>query len=294
MSNLVAAGLASYQAPGFEGQVAGELSVAQPAAEGAMEEGHGKEAHQLAAAEGEAKETSEEEEGEEEQQHAEPKQQAENLMQPQQAMPYPGLWSFPFAGMNGQPPPQAYPYAMQHPYSGYWPFPHGMHPGTLGQPIGKNDKTGKRRRKKKPAMEVRAPLHLSFSRFEFWQCTPLRLASPRCNGDSLQRTKTRACADKSPAVPAAPAHSQPVSASPCWLFFSWRREPSVLLPPAPQTALKTAGTPTKSCSDSHSRPHLPHRTSSHPSLGPNPGRQRPFDSLQGAGEICPEGSNSVC
>ncbi|KAJ1482588.1 hypothetical protein T484DRAFT_1951871, partial [Baffinella frigidus] len=153
MSNLVAAGLASYQAPGFEGQVAGELSVAQPAAEGAMEEGHGKEAHQLAAAEGEAKETSEEEEGEEEQQHAEPKQQAENLMQPQQAMPYPGLWSFPFAGMNGQPPPQAYPYAMQHPYSGYWPFPHGMHPGTLGQPIGKNDKTGKRRRKKKPAME---------------------------------------------------------------------------------------------------------------------------------------------
>jgi len=179
MAHLVAGGGASFHPPVFEAQAGGELPAA---AEGAMEEGHGKEAQQLPAAEGEAaeaKESSEEEEGGDEQHHAEPSKQVEHMVHPQQGMAFPGLWTFPFAGMNGQQPPQAYPYAMQHPYSGYWPFPHGMHPGTLGSPIGKNDKGGKRRKKKKPAMEVRPPPHVSFT-FPPLDNPPLRLPSGYC------------------------------------------------------------------------------------------------------------------
>ena len=232
MAHLVAGGGASFHAPVFEAQAGGELSAAQPAAEGAMEEGHGKEVQQqLPAAEGEAKQTeSEEEEGEEEQHHAEPSKQVEQMVHPHQGMAFPGLWTFPFAGMNGQPPPQAYPYAMQHPYSGYWPFPHGMHPGTLGSPIGKNDKTGKRRKKKKPAMEVRPPLHFSFT-FPPLDNQPLCLPWAQQTLCNVPRTEACVRADETPAVPAAPVHSTSVSASPCQLLL----KRCVRARPAPQT-----------------------------------------------------------
>ena len=154
MAHLVGSQGAGFHAQGFESQAGGELTSSQPAAEGQMEEGHGKEEHQLGAGENPAKEGDAGEGAEQQHQHEEDRP-VDAMVQPP-PMAFLGLWTaFPFPGMNGQQPGPAYPYAMQHPYSGYWPFPHGMHPGALGTAMGKNEKTGKRRRKKKPVMEVR-------------------------------------------------------------------------------------------------------------------------------------------